>query len=483
MIAVAQKGAVAAGGLALFLLFAAAVALARREAAAVAFLLTALLTVFGAGAVYLATRNRQVKLGRLSSYLLIVLLWIGASLIAALPVAGSTSLGFLDAWFETVSALTTTGGGQLHELADLPRSILVWLLSLQWLGGLLTLVGAVAILAPAGVGGLPDRTAIAPEQAHADRGVTFDDAIETVVPLYAGATVLCMLALFSVGLRGFDAFGLATAAVSTGSVLPDADGMAAYGTFPVKLVMILFMLMGGTSVLWHRMFLTRRLRLAFTQRENISVLMVVIIVGILIASARYNNPQMAVSLPMAIENGIFTATSLITTSGIQLHDGDFASLPLSIVLLLLFVGGATFSTSGGIKLHRVGAMCLQSLMELNRLVMPHAVRPRQLGRQTVTPQAMKAVWLCFIVAAVTVAGVAIAVAPAMPSFDAAYVAAISALTNAGPVYLVHWQPDVLWPAWSELPAYAKLLLGATMILGRLEVMAVVGLAHFAFWRR
>ncbi|MCK0197802.1 TrkH family potassium uptake protein [Ancylobacter sp. 6x-1] len=483
MIAVAQKGALGAGALALFLLFSGAVGLIRHEVASVAFLLTALLTVFGAGALHLATRNRSARLGRLSSYGLLTLFWFGASVIAAIPVDATTSLGFVDAWFEAICALTTTGGGGIHAVADVPRATLVWLLSLQWLGGLLTLIGAVAVLAPAGVGGLPDRISGLPEQGISEGTAFFEDAIETVVPVYAGVTMLCMIALFAAGLDGFNAFGMATAAVSTGGLLPDADGMAAYGTMPVKLVMSFFMLAGGTSILWHRMIATRRFRQAFTQRENVSVVVLVIILGILVSAIRYQTPEGRLSLPVALEDGLFTAVSLVTTTGIELHAGDFTSLPLTVVLLIIFMGGASFSTSGGIKLHRVGAMVLQSLMELNRLVMPHAVRPRQLGRQTVPLQAMKAVWVCFVVATVTLGFLAAAIAPAMPSFDAAYVAAMSAMTNAGPVYGAGWEAGTVWPEWGALPAYAKLLLGTGMVLGRLEIVVVLGLVHAALWRR
>ncbi len=203
--------------------------------------------------------------------------------------------------------------------------------------------------------------------------------IRHMLPIYAGATVVCMLTLYAVGLRGFDAFGLASAALSTGGLLPDADGMSAYGSAAVKFVFMFFMLVGGTSILWHRMMLTRRFRLAFSQRENIAVLLVCLIVGILAAAVRFDTPEGHQSLPLALEDGLFSAISLITTTGVEPHAGAFAALPISLVTLLIFIGGATFSTSGGIKMYRVGVMGLQSLLELNRLILPHAGAPAPAG--------------------------------------------------------------------------------------------------------
>lgn len=482
MIAVARHSALVAGVMAGFLLVAAIVALLRGEAGADVFLMTALLTIFGAGAVYLSVRHRGGRLSRLSSYSLIVLLWVGLPIVAAFPIAATTPLGPLEAWLEAVSAFTTTGAVQIHTFGDTPRATLAWLLTLQWSGGLLTLIGMVAVLAPAGVGGLPDRAAraalLGPSEATA-----IDDALHQVLPIYLGATVICTLLLFAVGVRGFDALGLAGAALSTGGLMPDADGITAYGPVGVKLVLMVFMLVGGTSVLWHRMILTRRFRLAFGQLENIAVLLVCGLLGTIAAALWFDTPVGSESLPLAIEDGLFTAISLVTTTGIEPHAGAFASLPLTLVIVLIFIGGASFSTAGGIKMYRVGMMTLQGFFELERLVHPNAVRTRRLGQQNVTLQMMKAIWICFGVACTVIAALTAAIASAMPSFEAAFVAIVAALSNAGPVYAAGWQSGAVWPEWGALPAYAQIILALAMILGRLEILVVLGLANYALWRR
>ncbi|QFR32441.1 TrkH family potassium uptake protein [Ancylobacter sp. TS-1] len=482
MIAVARHSALTAGVMAWFLLIAALVALFRNEPGADVFFATALLTVFGAGAVHLAVRNRGGRLDRRGAYGLLVVIWLGVPTIAAFPIAATTSLGPMHAWLEAVSAFTTTGPVQIHGIADVPRATLGWLLTLQWAGGLLTLLGFVAVLGPAGIGGLPDRSA----RANL-RGVTeqtaLDDALRLVLPVYLGATLLCTAMLFAVGVGLFDALGLAGAALSTGGMLPDADGIAAYGHFAVKAVLIVFMLVGGTSILWHRMLLSRRLRMALGQYENMALLALCLVVGIAAAAIGFRTPGSVLSLPLALEDGMFTAVSLVTTTGIEPHGGAFASLPLALVITLVFIGGASFSTAGGIKIYRAGTMALQSYLELERLVHPHAVHPRRLGQQSVTLQMMKAIWIMFGVACTAIAGLTVAIAPAMPSFESAFVAIVSALSNVGPVYAVAWQPGVAWPDWGALPAYAQLILALAMILGRLEILVVLGLANFALWRR
>ncbi|MBS7542618.1 potassium transporter TrkG [Ancylobacter oerskovii] len=482
MIALARYGAAAACVMATFLLAAAIGALLRREDGAAAFLATALLTVFGAGAVYLGLRNLTAQLDRLSSFALLLVLWLGLPLIAAFPIAATTPLTFAQAWFEAISAFTTTGGGSVHDISSLSRSTLGWLLTLQWTGGLLTLVGFVAVLGPAGVGGLPDHA----ERSHLLRrsgATSVSDAMRQVLPFYLGATAICTVMLYATGVGVFDALGLAGAALSTGSLMPDADGMAAYGPFAVKLVMMLFMLVGGTSILWHRMILSRRFRLALGQQENLGVVLVSLAIGILAAAGWYATPVGGQSLALALEDGLFTGIALVTTTAIEPHAGAFAALPLALVLAVVFVGGASFSSAGGIKMYRAAAMAVQASLELERLVHPNAVHPRRLGQQSISMQMMKAIWLCFGVACSMVAILTAAVAPAMPSFEAALVAVVAAISNAGPVYYADWSQTAVWPDWIALPAYAQIILALAMILGRLEILVVLGLAHFALWRR
>ncbi|GLK71479.1 TrkH family potassium uptake protein [Ancylobacter dichloromethanicus] len=482
MIAVARYSAQTAGVMAGFLLLSALVSLFRNEPGADIFLMTALLTVFGAGAVYLAVRHRAGRLDRLAAYGLLLVLWIGVPVVAAVPIAATTSLSPLHAWLEAVSAFTTTGPVQIHAIENVPRATLGWLLTLQWAGGLLSLVGFVAVLGPAGMGGLPDRSARA-DLVAATHQTTLDDALRLVLPIYLGATILCTLTLFLLGVRLFEALGLAGAALSTGGLLPDADGIAAYGHFSIKAVLIVFMLVGGTSVLWHRMLLTRRIRNALGQYENIVFFVLCGGLGLAAAAIGFRAGEGKLSVPLALEDGLFAAVSLVTTSGIEPHGGAFASLPVALVLAVIFVGGASFSTAGGIKIYRAGIMVLQSLRELERLVHPSAVHPRRLGQQNVTLQMMKAIWIMFGVACSTIAALTVALAPSMPSFEAAFVAVMAALSNVGPVYTAGWQPEVSWPDWGALPAYAQIILALAMILGRLEILVVLGLANFALWRR
>lgn len=482
MIAVARSSAVAAAVMAGFMLVAALIALLRNEAGGGVFVACAVMTIFGAGAVHLAVRHRAARLDRRAAFALLAVLWAGIPVLAAIPVAATTTLGPMAAWLEAVSAFTTTGPVYIHDIEGVPRATLAWLLTLQWGGGLLTLVGFVAVLGPAGIGGLPDRSARAALLGVSETSA-LDDALRLVVPIYLGATVIGTFLMFAAGERPFDALALAGAALSTGGLLPDADGMAAHGSSTVKLIFIVLMLIGATSVLWHRLLLTRRFRLALGQQENLALLLLVLVLGIAVAAIDYNGAASPLFLPIALEDGLFTAVALVTTTGVEPHGGAFSGLPITLVAAVVFVGGATFSTAGGIKIYRAGIMLLQSYLELERLIHPNAVRPRRLGQQQITLQMMKAIWIMFGVACTSVAALTMLLAPAMPSFEAAFMAALSALWNVGPIYGAGWETSATWPDWSVLPVYTQIVLIIAMTMGRLEILLVLALANFALWRR
>jgi trk system potassium uptake protein TrkH len=183
-----------------------------------------------------------------------------------------------------------------------------------------------------------------------------------------------------------------------------------------------------------------------------------------------------------MQTGFFTAVSLITTTGIEIREGGFTILSLPLLLGICLIGGAGFSTAGGLKLFRAGAMLAQSNRELRRLIYPHGVRPAHFGGQVYNIQMMKSVWSIFVL----YLGIAAALAATLGlfgfDFDAAITVAISNLVNAGPVYsaLANQNPD--WMSYSELSTGGMITLILTMVLGRLEIIGLIVLFNRTFWR-
>ena len=466
------------GTLAIALLLPATVAAGFDEAALVPdFLITSALLTFVAGAVMLSLRGRERRLRPAERYLLALLLWIGLPVFGALPlIFALDGVSYLDAYFQTVSGLTTTGANVLPAPELLPRSIVFWLALLQWLGGALTVLMIVLVLAPTGVGGLPEAHARLVEHGGLTEKRRLVLVLRDLMPIYVGATVLCFVLLSFTGLDALDALCLAFASVSTGGFAPRSDVLGDYVSSLGIVFLTLFMLYGATSVLWHRDIVRMRWTRVAAQKESIWIVVFCAFAGLAFAAFYYGSGGDA---PLALRDGFFAATSLVTTTGMETRDASFEVLPVTVLLLLVAVGGASFSTAGGIKLFRIGAMFVQAGRELNRLVYPHGVRPARFGSQTYDIQVMKAIWAGFLAFVGLGIAVSLLIASEGVPYEGALLAAYSILSNAGPVYTTNWSDAEIWLPYADMSAGTRFWLCIAMVVGRLEIIAVLGLLVFA----
>jgi len=179
-----------------------------------------------------------------------------------------------------------------------------------------------------------------------------------------------------------------------------------------------------------------------------------------------------------------TAASLISTTGYETRNGGLALLPLPLVVMLVFVGGGSFSTAGGIKYYRFGAMLTQSYRDLMRLLYPHGIRPARFGSQPYDMQLMKAIWSHLVVIVVLLGVVALAVSGEATDYEGALLATVAAFSNIGPLYDTAWSAGLReWQLFADFGGFTKLILALTMILGRIEVLAVLGIVNGAIWVR
>ena len=440
--------------------------------------------VFGTPILAMLGRLRRIpQIGRL---LLLFLVWTVLPFAAALPFYHMMDMTFVDALFESFSSFTTAGATTANSLQDWPQSLLFWRVLLQWLGGYLTLLTIILILAPLGVGGLTTRKSTlsigADLRASQDRLLVFSVNLGL---LYATTTALCSLGFFLTGTRAFHAVSLAMAAVSTGGFLPFDRSLDEVIGIGGQAIFALFLIVGATSVFWHRMLFKGQWGALLRHRESYSVIIVVLIVGIAFAATSVVVSGIQAQSPIAVlVQGFLNAASLVATSGVQTQPGYFTLLPLVLVLFILLVGGSAFSTSGGLKHYRLGGMLVQSWNELDRLIYPNAVRSSHFGSEQFDLELMKAIWSFFVAAILILAFGTIFLATTGIPFEGALTAAIAAFTTAGPVYDAGWSVAVgqEWPSISEFTNEAKTILVILMLLGRLEIIALIGLFSLQYWR-
>ncbi|MDN2567682.1 TrkH family potassium uptake protein [Aquibium sp. A9E412] len=425
-----------------------------------------------------ATRSRPPLQSTRFAFLVVVVLWITLGLVSAVPFyAASLRLGVADAVFESVSAITTTGSTVIVGLDGLPPGLLVWRSLLQWIGGLGVIALGLFLLPFLRVGGF---TYFRIESSDIDERPfeRFSTHILALIGIYVVLTTLCAFAYAAAGMSGFDAVNHAMTTIATGGF---STHDASFGHFEGEAVLwvgTLFMLVAALpfSIL---ILLVVRGRLDALRDPQIR-LFLAYAVGFALAVAVYRSATTGIGFEAALAGSVFNFVSIITTTGYASEDytawGPFAVVA---AFLATFLGGCSGSTAGGVKAYRF--LILGRLLGngLAQLVHPHAVHSVRYGDRVVDAEMQRAVVL-FVAAFLLVWAAATA---ALAAFGAdlvtALTGALTALTNVGPGL-----GPTIGPAgnFAPLDDASKWVLSATMLFGRLELLAVLVLLVPAFWR-
>lgn len=486
MLGVLHVLAVSAAGL--FALMAPAILFAIAEGnreLALSMLLVGALGVFASLMVLSAIAGFERRLGRASGYVALLAVWIILPLMAAIALRTLTGLSWLDAWFEAVAALTTSGSTLLNR-ETAPQGLLFWRASIEWYGGFLTLISIIHVLAPGGFGGLPagDRRVVT---GHASDMTVELAGFRRVLGQYALMTALVFVGLLLSGVTGPIAAMLSMVAIATGGFLPFPDALEDHAGPMAQIILTIGLALGTVSVFWRRRLLKTPGRFL---RENPEAAMVA--VGIVVLATLYAARLSAVSgggdiIPVFAES-LLAATSLVATSGIESRPGVIALMPDLIVLMVVLVGAGIYSTTGGLKIYRVTAMAVHSARELNRLIYPSSVANLRFGKQIIDEAGMGAIWTYFVLSLLVIATGAMALTLTATDFEAGATLAISLFANAGPVYEALIPPafatdpsNEAWPQLASLSASAKLAAILVMTLGRLEVMVVFAVLNIRYW--
>ncbi|MFP6732168.1 MAG: potassium transporter TrkG [Alphaproteobacteria bacterium] len=441
---------------------------------------SAAVTLFFGGGMIFATQGTEKRLRGGGDFLLIVIVWPIIAVFAAAPLllVGAVETP-TDAFFEAFSGLTTTGATVMSGLDDQLRSVLFWRAWLQWLGGLAAIIMAVSVLPMLSAGGMQMFRSAMP---HGDHATIVDRVLRSGLTLswiYALLTLICAIALWLAGMNGFDAIAYAFSTISSGGFTPHDGVIGDFGNPIIESVIMIFMVVGVINFTLYWALLHGRPSV-FHLDDECRLLYLIILFAALLAILVLNQ-QGELGAFESIRRGLFATLSMISTTGFvnQLVEPWPAMLPI-LFLALVFIGGSSGSTAGGIKLMRLHMATRQGRRELERLAHPHGVVRIHYNGQTVPESVVQALWSFFILYMFTFAGLSV-----MLSFFGldpvhAVPMALVTLTNAGAgLPLVGGSEG----AYALLPAAAKWILCFGMLMGRLELVAVVTVLTPMFWRR
>ena len=425
-------------------------------------------------------RNSQRDLRYRDGFLVVVLFWTVLATFGALPFVFSAnhSLSVTDAFFESMSGLTTTGGTILTNLDTLPKSLLYYRQQLQWLGGMGIVVLAVAIMPMLGIGGMQLYRAETPGPMK-DSKLTprITESAKALWYIYLGLTVICGLAYWVAGMDVFDAIGHSFSTVAIGGFSTHDLSLGYFDSVAIEVVAIIFMLLASANFSLH--FLAWRNRSAtpyLHDSEYRFFLSIIAFLAIIVVTLLINQEIYASKL-LAVRQGLFHLVSIVTTTGFT--STGFAWWPGALPVLLVlfsFMGGCAGSTAGGIKVMRIQLMYKQGRKEIVRLVHPNAVLSIKTGEQVISEKVVNTVTAFFSMYIFCFALTGFALSAAGLDWITAFSAAAACLNNLGPGLAE------VANNYASINDTAKWILSFAMLLGRLELFTLLVLFTTTFWR-
>lgn len=424
-----------------------------------------------------ATRSRSPIQSTRFTFLLVAGLWVTLGMVGSIPFyMSSLDLDLADSVFEAVSMITTTGSTVMVGLDDTPPGILVWRSLLQWIGGLGVIALGLFLLPFLNVGGFSyfqiESSDI--EERPFERFSTF---IIALIGIYVALTALCAISYAAAGMSTFDALNHSMATLATGGGGTRDASFGDYGN-GVLWVGTFFMLVGALPFSILILFVARG-RLDALRDPQIRVFLGYVAFFIL-SVAIYRRVTTDVPFDAALVQAAFNFTSVITTTGFVSEDySQWGTYVIAAAFFATFVGGCSGSTTGGIKAYRLYILAKMLANGLRQLIHPHVVRSIRYGTRTVGPDMQRSVtlyltgfFLSWVVATMLLA---------LGGLDlvTATTASLTALTNVGPGL-----GEIVGPVgnFSTLGDHAKWILSFMMLLGRLEIVAVLVLLMPSFWR-
>lgn len=442
------------------------------------FATSAAITIVSGGFLALASSNgTHIGLDIQKTFLLTTLVWVVLSIFASIPfLLGFTNANIVDAIFEAVSGITTTGSTVLSELDKLPKGLLLWRGILQWLGGIGIIVVAMVFLPELRVGGM---------QIFRAEGF---DTLGKILPrattiafqisiIYVGITIACGLAYVLAGMNFFDAVVHAFTTVATGGFSNYDDSFSVF-SWKVEYVAILFMILSALPFVRYVQLINGQGTAVFKDPQVKTF--IVLICALVLLSTLVLSLQLNLSFELVFRKALFNITSIITGTGYASTNymlwGGFL---VSLLFFVGLVGGCAGSTTCSVKIFRYQIVFASIASQLKRIQSPNGIFiPRYQGRQ-ISDDILNSVLTFFVVFFASLGILAALLSLTGLDLITSLSGAAAALGNIGPGLGETIGPD---GNFSSLNETAKWLLVAGMLIGRLELMAVYILFTLKFWR-
>ena len=443
------------------------------------FLASSGVTIFIGILLVLTNLQESKKLNLQQAFLLTATSWLSIAIFGSLPfILSSLNLSVVDAFFESMSGITTTGSTIITNLDDTPKSILIWRSILQWLGGIGVIVMAITILPLLNIGGMRLFRMESSDTAEKILPKTREVALIISI-IYLVLTLFCGVAYWSVGMNIFDSIAHSMTTIATGGFSTYSESIGYFQSPKIEIVSIIFIILGSIPFIAYLKFVKGEKNIFFKDVQIKGLLYILIIsVFLMFVYLSINNSDFSFVDNLRIS--AFNVVSVLSGTGYVTADfGSWGKFPLIFFLFLMFVGGCAGSTTCGIKIFRFQILGYFIINQIKKLVYPRGIFNIKYNNEKISNIFVYSIitfiflyfFIFFILAALlSLDGL---------DFITALSGSASAISNVGPGL-----GDIIGPSgnFSELPNLSKLSLSFGMLLGRLELFAVLVLFFPSFWK-
>lgn len=439
------------------------------------------ITFLAGFSMWLFTRNRKRELQIKDGFLLVALVWAGLPAFATLPLLiYFPDLSFTDAYFETVSGMTTTGSTVLSGLDSLPPSINIWRAELVWIGGMGLIVLAVAILPLLGIGGRQIFRAETPGPMK-DSQLTprIAQTAKGLWGVYALITLACALSYWAAGMSKFDALMHAFTTMGLGGFSTHDASFGYFNSPLIEGVCIFFMLVAGVNFATHFVAFRARSLRAYLADSEAHAFWAVALAGSLVIAAYLLAWNVYPDFLTALRFSLFNTVSIATSTGYA--STDYNQWPIFAPLLMLLLScfaSSSGSTGGGVKMVRAMLLFKQGLREITRLIHPHAVLPIKFQNMIVPNNILYAILAYLSLYLFSIVLMTLLMTASGLDVVTSFSAVIASINNTGPGL------NEVGPAttYASLTDFQTWICTFAMLLGRLEMFTFFVLLTRTFWK-
>ncbi len=443
------------------------------------FLSSASITAFIGTLLVLTNLEENRKLNLQQAFLMTTLSWLSIAFFGCIPfLLSNLGLSFVDSFFESMSGITTTGSTIITNLDVAPKSILLWRAILQWLGGIGIIVMAITILPLLNIGGM---------QLFRMEG---SDTTEKILPktrevtliisiIYISLTFACGVAYWFVGMNIFDSVAHSMTTIATGGFSTYSDSIGHFQNPKIETIAIIFIILGSLPFIAYLKFLKGDKKIFFkdTQIKGLIYILITSVLLIFIYLMISNNESNFLD---NLRISAFNVVSILSGTGYVTADfSSWGKFPLIFFLFLMFVGGCAGSTTCGIKIFRFQILGYFMLNQIKKLVYPHGVFLIKYNNEKISNTFVNSIITFVFIYLFIFFILSMLLSLNGSDFITAISGAASAISNVGPGL-----GDLIGPDgnFSNLPNFSKLSLSLGMLLGRLELFAVLVLFFPSFWK-